>query len=525
MRIKYLAPFFLLFVLVSVSAQKTALFYLDSVAHYNQLKLCYSEDLVDLNQTIELEMDSCSLDDFLKDISFKIELKIKVKGSNLIVSKPKSETVKVTGRLLDVNTGQPLLFAHILQRDWGTGSITNSVGEFELNIPSLLVGLKLEFSSMGYADTSIVIPKSDTTGLIIYLRPKPYSINEVLVLPNGNTAQDLVKVASKKIKRTYHRKTAQLEAFYRRTGYRDSVFQNLTEAALLIEDRGIDMPPSTTKIKLQEIRKSTDYQIPMDKKYQWAFKKTEKWMFGGHRNMFYKVYGNFVRSYKQEWWFRPLTDFHKFKYEFEGAMWLDTNKVYKIKYEYDVLYPNGKRASELGNDFFGGFIYIDSKDYGIHKMTRTQQYFEGSRLYDEGVMKDGIHWNSEYSYQRINGKYYLKYKSNIDYGGNAKLAIYENPDAPDKEKKVKSRQWADEMLVITNVITERKQRGRIRIKELLDKHENSYETNYPYNPEFWETYNMVKQKPLPDKAIKELEWEKSLETQFQENSTAHVEDK
>ena len=58
---------------------------------------------------------------------------------------------------------------------------------------------------------------------------------------------------------------------------------------------------------------------------------------------------------------------------------------------------------------------------------------------------------------------------------------------------------------------------------MLDQHENSYETNYPYNPEFWDNYSMIKQKPLPGKAIEDLEWEKSLELQFLENSTSHVE--
>ncbi|MCU4156048.1 carboxypeptidase-like regulatory domain-containing protein [Carboxylicivirga sp. A043] len=523
MRTTFLLLTYLFICIFNTEAQKTTHFYLDSVAQANQLELCFSEDMVNLQRTIYPPKDSLPLDDYLKRLAYESHLDIQLKGSNLIVTNPNEQTILVSGRLRDLNSNEPLPFAHILQRDWGTGSITNAEGGFELHVPSVLSGLPLEFSCMGYSDTTIIIPQGDSLNLNIALRPKPYNLNEVLVLPNGNTAEDLVRMACKRIKRNYHRKTAQMDAFYRRTGFRDSTFVQLIEAALLVEDKGIDMPSSTTKIKIREIRKSQNYLVPMDAKYKWAFERTEKYLFGGHRNMFYRAIGNPVRTYKADWWFRPLVDYNTFKYEFEGAMWLDSTKVYKVKYEYDALYPNGKRASEVGDDFFGGYIYINASDYGILKMNRVEEYYGDDKQKQVFRIGNKTLWDNEYSFQQINGKYYLKYIKDLDWS-RAKSFIYENPDADDKDKKVKSRQWAEQLLVITNVVTERQQRERIRQKELLDRHENSYETNYPYNPEFWENYSMIKQKPLPGKAIEDLEWEKSLEIQFEENSTANVED-
>jgi len=503
-------------------AQKTAHFYLDSIAQLNQLELCFSEDMVNLQQTIYPPKDSLSLKAYIKQVAYESHLDIQLQGNNLIITNPNEQTILISGKLVDLNSKESLPFAHILQRDWGTGSITNAEGGFELHVPSILCGLPLEFSCMGYADTTIVIPHQDSLKLQISLRPKPYNLNEVLVLPNGNTAEDLLRMATKRIKRNYHRKTAQMEAFYRRTGFRDSTFVQLLEAALLIQDKGIDMPTSTTKIKLQEIRKSENYLIPMDEKYKWAMKKMDKYWFGGHRNIFYRVYGSPVRNYKADWWFKPLVDYDRFKYEFEGAMWLDTSKVYKVKYEYDALYPDGRRASEVGNDFFGGFIYINASDYGILKMNRVEEYHGDKKKHKAFQIGNKSMWDVEYSFQKINDKYYLKYIKDIDFAF-AKSFIYENPDADDNNKKIKSRQWAEQVLVITNVVTERQQRERIRQRELLDRHENSLETIYPYNPEFWMNYSMIKQKPLPNKAIDDLEWEKSLEIQFEENSTANVE--
>ncbi|WP_430814713.1 carboxypeptidase-like regulatory domain-containing protein [Carboxylicivirga sp. RSCT41] len=502
-------------------AQKTAHFYLDSIARLNQLELCYSEDMVNLQQTIYPSGDSLSLEDYIRHVAYESHLHIQLKGDNLIITNPNEQTILISGKLMDLSSKESLPFAHILQRDWGTGSITNAEGGFELHVPAVLSGLPFEFSCMGYADTTIIVPHQDSLNLLIALRPKPYNLNEVLVLPNGNTAEDLVRMATKRIKRNYHRKTAQMDAFYRQTGFRDSTFVQLFEAALLIEDKGIDMPTSTTKIKIREVRKSQNYYIPMDAKHKWAYEKMEKMILGGHQNVLYRAYSNPVRGYKVSWWYKPLTDYEDFKYEFEGAMWLDTVKVYKVKYEYDRLYVNGKRASELSDNFDGGYIYINASDYGILKMNRIWS-FHASDKNRSLAIKDDKFADTEYSFQKIDGKYYLKYISGLN-GPQGKFTIYENPDAANKDKVIKSRQWAESMLVITNIVTERQERERIRQRELLDKHENSFETNYPYNPEFWLNYSMIKQKPLPGKAIEDLEWEKSLELQFEENSTANVE--
>ncbi|WP_430814712.1 carboxypeptidase-like regulatory domain-containing protein [Carboxylicivirga sp. RSCT41] len=514
---KFLLLTFLLTCASLIKAQKTAHFYLDSIAHLNQLELCYSEDMVNLQQTIYPSGDSLSLEDYIRHVAYESHLHIQLKGDNLIITNPNEQTILISGKLMDLSSKESLPFAHILQRDWGTGSITNAEGGFELHVPAVLSGLPLEFSCMGYADTTIIVPHQDSLNLRIALRPKPYNLNEVLVLPNGNTAEDLVRMATKRIKRNYHRKTAQMDAFYRRTGFRDSMFVQLMEAALLIEDKGIDMPSSTTKIKLLEARQSKNYLVQMDAKRKWAHKRMEELIHGGHRNTFYRAYNNPVRTYRDDWWYKPLTDYEDFKYEFHGAMWLDSNKVYKIEFERDKLYIDGRRSSENKNYYRGGYIYIDATDHGIHKMQYINRAKEGNKSQYARVLRR----NTIISFQKIDNKYYLKYTKAIVYP-EAKLYVYENPHANEEDRKIKSYQWAEQLLVITNIVRERQQRERIRQRDLLDKHENSFETNYPYNPDFWLNYNMIKQKPLPGKAIEDLEWEKSLELQFQDNSTVNI---
>ncbi|MCG6190164.1 hypothetical protein [Maribellus maritimus] len=101
--------------------------------------------------------------------------------------------------------------------------------------------------------------------------------------------------------------------------------------------------------------------------------------------------------------------------------------------------------------------------------------------------------------------------------------IYENPDAPKDEKIVRETQTAEYILLITKVNTDKKEMDKIRYREKLARDENTYKTKYPYNPEFWENYNILKENPVEEKFIQEMEWEKSLDIQFEENSTNQTE--
>ena len=65
---------------------------------------------------------------------------------------------------------------------------------------------------------------------------------------------------------------------------------------------------------------------------------------------------------------------------------------------------------------------------------------------------------------------------------------------------------------------------KIRYREKLARDENSLKTNYPYHPEFWKNYNVLKENPVEEKFIREMEGEKSLDIQFEENSSNHAQD-
>jgi len=497
------------------SPKRTYITIMEDLAKKQKLELSYSNDLEVLSDSTDFQFNQ-NPDSCISELQKQINLRITKTETHLIVGSKAPAYVHLQGKIVDAQSGELLPYANILIEKAGTGTISNTNGEFDFRIQGRFAGSEVHFSFLGYEHQKLEIPFADNDNLTIKLTPKPYTLADVYVLPNGNEAVDIVKRAVKNIKRNYDRNTYQMEAFYRNTNYRDTIATQLMEAALLIEDKGIMHPTSTTKIELDEIRKSTNYQIPMDNKHKAASKIMEGY-FGGHRNTFYRSYGNYVRTYRDDWWYQPLTDYETFKYEFEGFEWMDSVKVYKIKFTYDALWPDGRRASENKNSDDGGFIYINSEDWAILKIEKWwKMLLEHPNHYL--AIKDNYISKNEMAYQKINGKYYLKYTTGFA-SPNGTSFVYQNPDAPDKEKVIKERQYAETTLLVTRVVTDKKEMDKIRFREKLARDENSYETNYPYNPKFWKSYNILKENPVEERFVKEMEWEKSLDIQFEENSS------
>lgn len=491
---------------------------LKDISYKLNLELSYSTDLVALSDSTGFQF-SQNPDSCISQLQKQANLKITKTETHLIVASKAPAYIHLQGIVMDSESGELLPYTNILIEKAGTGTITNTNGEFDFKIQGRYAGSEVLFSFLGYEHKNLEIPNADNNKLVIKLQAKPYTLNDVYVLPEGSDAVDIVKRAVKNIKRNYARTTTQMEAFYRNTNYRDTVASQLIEAALLIEDKGITKPPETTRIQILEIRKSINYLVPLDLKQELFVSAMNKVF--GHRNILYRSYSNGVRNYKVKWWYSPITDYENFIYEFAGFEWLDSVKIYKIKFIYNVLWPDGTRASENKNAENAGYIYINSKDWAILKTESWMKFFgQHSRKFSN--KNEYIISRSETTYQKINGKYYLKYKSGTTMP-NGKMMIYENPDAPRDELIIKENQQAEYVLLITKVITDKKEMDKIRYREKLAREENTYKTNYPYNPEFWKHYNILKENPLEQKFLKEMEWEKSLDIQFEENSSNHAE--
>ena len=488
----------------------------EDLAKNYHLELSYSSDLVALFDSTEFYFSS-DIDSCMTQLQQETNLKITKTETHLIVASKASAYIHIQGKVVDSESNELLPYANILIEKAGTGTITNTNGEFDFKIQGRYAGSEVQFSFLGYESQKLEVPFTDNSKLIIKLSPKPYTLADILVLPKGNEAVDIVKRAVKNIKRNYARNTFQTEAFYRNTNFRDTVASQLIEAALLIEDKGISKPNKNARIQLLEIRKSTNYLLPKSKKEKlWE-------QINRHQNIFYQsVDFNPVKHYKQKSCYNPLSNFLAFNYEFQGFEWLDSIKIYKIKYILDWNYcfhqivPNTTKTHENENEEYAGFIYISADDWGIIKIEHWNKFF--NELAEKWKLADNYRSKSTIEYQKINGKYYPKYAV-FKSSPNGSYFVFSNSEGSTEDKNIEGQQWAHVSLLTTKIVTDRTDFEKIKNREKLSKTENSYKTKYPYNSEFWMNYNILKENPTEEKFIQEMEWEKSLNIQFEENST------
>jgi hypothetical protein len=67
------------------------------------------------------------------------------------------------------------------------------------------------------------------------------------------------------------------------------------------------------------------------------------------------------------------------------------------------------------------------------------------------------------------------------------------------------------------MINAKQHNQKIRHKEKENDDVDVYEKPFPFNPEFWQTYNMVSLNPITDKDIFSLERKQNLNDQFIKN--------
>ena len=105
--------------------------------------------------------------------------------------------------------------------------------------------------------------------------------------------------------------------------------------------------------------------------------------------------------------------------------------------------------------------------------------------------------------QEFNGKYYLKL---IDFDGYL---------TDDFFKVGKDDSYRHKTSVLVNdVIIDRKSIERIRLRNAMKTDLPLWNVEYNYNPEFWETYNILLDEPIDPSIKKNLEHEVPLDNQF-----------
>jgi hypothetical protein len=140
------------------------------------------------------------------------------------------QTIK--GKVVDVETGTPLVFAAVTVAESNIAIITNIDGEFTLKIPNDLLTKNLVVSYIGYKNKTVPISSMRDNGYknTIQLETAPIPIKEIIVKPVD--PDDVVRKMIGRLSRNFETVPNLMTAFYRETIRKNKTYVSIGEAVV-----------------------------------------------------------------------------------------------------------------------------------------------------------------------------------------------------------------------------------------------------------------------------------------------------
>lgn len=384
-----------------------------------------------------------------------------------------AQSITLSTRVQDKETAEPLPFASVGIKGKSIGTIANLQGEFDFHIPPEYRNEILVISMMGYENFEAPIWS--------LLQSKPLSIGmnksiillQEVVVSDSLMGGDIVKIALSRVENNFPMEPFLMDGFYRDVKKVGGTSISLLEAAVKIYDENYLEPRNKEKlrerVKLIEVRKSLGY----DNKYAPYFHQ---------RNLLEDLLlHNNIR-------YRTIDGDEAF---FAG-----------MKREKDSYY-NGHETFVVSHvDDFSFKIFIDKEDYAITRLEYEVGGDNSERRKD--LISKYWTYRKTLDFKRYQGKMFLNYITVVK-----KEKWYD-----DVTSEFKFETELEQHLLINQVIPKTEQ--RITSTDKMRNYGLQFQ-DYPYNKKFWDEYNVIKDTPIDDKIIADLERIAPLEKQFENN--------
>jgi hypothetical protein len=144
----------------------------------------------------------------------------------LITSFTFSQTITFNGVIKDITTQLPIEAVTISVENSSLGTISNEEGKFRLSFPEKLNELK--FNHLNYNVFKYIVKKTDNE-IEIYLEPKSYTLNEVVI--RNKPIQDILKDVVQNSKKQFE-KSILLNTYYREFVRVNDKYTNFSDGLL-----------------------------------------------------------------------------------------------------------------------------------------------------------------------------------------------------------------------------------------------------------------------------------------------------
>jgi len=152
------------------------------IENQSSYKFVYRDSDIE-NKVVSTNIVNSSIDDVLKVMLTNTGSKFRILDNNLIVIAPEEvlQQKKITGTVVDSQTGETLVGVSLLIKGTNQGAVTDINGSFSLNVSNLNVVIKVTY--MGYLPQEIAL--NGQTKLDIKLVRDVKNLDEVVVIGYG----------------------------------------------------------------------------------------------------------------------------------------------------------------------------------------------------------------------------------------------------------------------------------------------------------------------------------------------------
>jgi hypothetical protein len=386
-----------------------------------------------------------------------------------------AQDITISGRVTDAETKEPLPFASVWIKSKTIGTITNAQGDFDFHIPAEFRNETLVVSMLGYNDFESGVNLLNTDEpLHVRLESSLVLLNE-LVVRDSLTGGDILQHALSRIEDNYPMEPFLMEGFYRDIKKVGGTYISLLEAAVDIYDDSYKRPRNQHKlregVRLREVRKSIGYE------------------------------NKFTSFFDQANLLEDLLLHNTIRYrQIE-----EREEMYSIMKRDRDSYYNGNEIfviSYSGEYFLK--IFVDKSDYSIIHLEFERDGSDNIPGRKKNMASRFTGIKKTLDFKQIDGKMYLNYIS-----VTSKVDWYDP-----KTNEVKFNTELFQQLLINHVIPNTDE--AISSVEKMSNYGLQYQHG-SYNKKFWKKYNVIKDTPLDQKIVQDLEKEGPLDKQFEKN--------
>ncbi len=385
-----------------------------------------------------------------------------------------TQKILVSGKVTDKETGESITFASIGIKGKSQSTISNLQGEFDFHIPAEFRNDLLVINMLGYKTYSAPVwTLLDIKPLIIELEKSPVVLDEVII-SDSLRGGDILQIALSRIDQNYPMTSHLMYGFYRDLKKVGGTYISLLEAAVKIYDENYEEPRNKNKLRervaLQEVRRSLGYV------------------------------SRFTNYFDQDNLLEVLLLHNSIRYRHfpEDQSFFD-----EISRERDSYYNDEEIYILSHHGEYNLTVHVEKSSYAIIHIEYDERVDD--KLHKKRGMESKLVSSKRVNhFKKFNGKYYINYLS-LD----SKVNWYDI-----KTKELKFETELNQSLLINQVLPDAI--GRISSSEKMKPYGLQYQ-DPPYNKEFWDNYNMIKESPLDRKIIEDLEKQGPLDKQFKDN--------